>query len=57
MSARPGTAVCGAVVAALTAIALVMPPATAHRTDRADRADRAIVLPGASGTEGVARLN
>ena len=54
MSARPGTAVCGAVVAALVAIALVMPPATAHR---ADRADRAIVLPGASGTEGVARLN
>jgi hypothetical protein len=41
-------------VAALTAIALVMPPATAHR---ADRADVAIVLPGASGTEGVARLN
>ena len=41
----------GAVVAALLAIALVMPPATAHR------ADRAIVLPGATGTEGVARLN
>jgi hypothetical protein len=41
----------GAVLAALIAMALVMPPATA------DRADRAIVLPGATGTEGVARLN
>jgi hypothetical protein len=41
----------GAVLAALIAMALVMPPATAHR------ADRAIVLPGATGTEGVARLN
>jgi hypothetical protein len=43
--------VTGAVLAALFAIALVMPPATAHP------ADRAIVLPGATGTEGVARLN
>jgi hypothetical protein len=41
----------GAVVAALLAMALVMPPASAHH------ADRAIVLPGATGTEGVARLN
>ena len=32
-------------------MALVMPPATAHH------ADRAIVLPGATGTEGVARLD
>jgi hypothetical protein len=43
--------VMGAVLAALIAMALVMPPATAHH------ADRAIVLPGATGTEGVARLN
>jgi hypothetical protein len=41
----------GAVLAALIAMALVMPPATAHH------ADRAIVLPGATGTEGVARLD
>ena len=41
----------GAVLAALIAMALLMPPATAHQ------ADRAIVLPGATGTEGVARLN
>jgi hypothetical protein len=41
----------GAVLAALTAVALLMPPAAAHQ------ADRAIVLPGATGTEGVARLN
>jgi hypothetical protein len=38
-------------VAALVAMALVMPPATAHHTDRP------IVLPGATGTEGVARLD
>ncbi len=43
--------VIGAVLAALTAVALLGPPATAHQ------ADRAIVLPGATGTEGVARLN
>jgi hypothetical protein len=41
----------GAVLAAVTATALLVPPATAHQ------ADRAIVLPGATGTEGVARLN
>ena len=41
----------GAVLAALVAMALVIPPATAHH------ADRAIILPGATGTEGVARLN
>ena len=41
----------GTVLAALIALALVMPPATAHHTDRP------IVLPGATGTEGVARLN
>jgi len=41
----------GAVLAALIAMALVMPPAAAHREDRA------VVLPGATGTEGVARLN
>lgn len=41
----------GAVLAALVAMALVMPPAAGHH------ADRAIVLPGATGTEGVARLN
>ena len=42
----------GAVLAALIAMALVMPPATAQPPT-----DRAIVLPGATGTEGVARLN
>ena len=41
----------GAVSAALIAMALHVPPATAHH------ADRAIVLPAATGTEGVARLN
>ncbi len=41
----------GAVLAALIAMALLGPPATAGQ------ADRAIVLPGATGTEGVARLN
>lgn len=41
----------GAVVAALFAMTAVMPPATA------DDAGRAIVLPGATGTEGVARLS
>ena len=41
----------GTVMAALVAMALVMQPATAHH------ADRAIDLPGATGTEGVARLN
>jgi len=41
----------GAVSAALIAMALLVPPATGQH------ADRAIVLPGATGTEGVARLN
>jgi len=41
----------GAVLAALIAVALVVPPATAHHRDRP------IALPGATGTEGVARLN
>src|SRR4051812_10093705 len=51
MSAPTRRSVMGAVLAAVIAIAMVMPPATAHD------ADRAIVLPGATGTEGVARLN
>jgi hypothetical protein len=41
----------GAVLAALIAMTLLVPPAAASH------ADRAIVLPGATGTEGVARLN
>ena len=41
----------GAVLAALLAMAALMPPATAQG------GGRAIVLPGATGTEGVARLN
>ena len=41
----------GTVLAALIAVALMTPPATAHHPDRP------IVLPGATGTEGVARLN
>ena len=41
----------GAVLAALIAVALLAPQASARH------ADRAIVLPGATGTEGVARLN
>src|SRR6187397_949099 len=41
----------GAVSAVLIAMALLAPPATGHH------ADRAIVLPAATGTEGVARLN
>jgi len=51
MTAPTRRSVIGAVLATLIAMTLVMPPATAHR------ADRAIVLPGATGTEGVARLN
>jgi hypothetical protein len=43
--------VLGAVLGALIAMAMLAPPATARQ------ADRAIVLPGATGTEGVARLN
>ena len=41
----------GAVLAALVAMTLLLPPATASPEDRE------IVLPGATGTEGVARLN
>jgi len=41
----------GAVLAALVAMTLLVLPATARHPDRA------IVLPGATGTEGVARLN
>lgn len=41
----------GAVSAAVVAMALLVAPATGQHTDRA------IVLPGATGTEGVARLN
>jgi hypothetical protein len=43
--------VLGAVLGALIAMAVLAPQATARQ------ADRAIVLPGATGTEGVARLN
>src|SRR6478672_8342642 len=41
----------GGVLAGFIAVALLVPPATAQP------GDRAIVLPGATGTEGVARLN
>ena len=51
MTALRKRSVMGAVSAALIAMALLVPPATGHH------ADRAIVLPGATGTEGVARLN
>jgi hypothetical protein len=51
MTAPSRKSMMGAGVAALIAMALLGPPATAHQ------ADRAIVLPGATGTEGVARLN
>ena len=51
MTSTTSRCVLGAAVAALVAMALVMPPATAHHTDRP------IVLPGATGTEGVARLD
>lgn len=51
MTSTTRRCVLGAAVAALVAMALVMPPATAHHTDRP------IVLPGATGTEGVARLD
>jgi hypothetical protein len=50
MNAASKKSMTGAVVV-LTAMALLVPPATARQ------ADRAIVLPGATGTEGVARLN
>src|SRR5262245_58744105 len=43
--------VMGVGLTALIALALLAPPAVARQ------ADRAIVLPGATGTEGVARLN
>jgi hypothetical protein len=51
MTAPTRRSVTGAVLAFLMAMVPVMPPATAHH------ADRAIVLPGATGTEGVARLD
>jgi hypothetical protein len=51
MTPLKSRSVIGAVVAALVAMAVVMPPASAHHTSRS------IVLPGATGTEGVARLN
>jgi hypothetical protein len=41
----------GAALAAVVALALLVPPAAAHQEDRA------IVLPDATGTEGVARLH
>lgn len=47
----PTSSITRAVLAALVAIAVLMPPAAAHD------AARAVVLPGATGTEGVARLN
>lgn len=52
MSAATMRSAMGACLAALIAMAMLMPPASA-----AHHADRAIVLPGATGTEGVARLN
>jgi len=51
MTGPSKTSVMGAVLAAVVAMALLAPPAAAHRTDRA------IVLPQATGTEGVARLD
>ena len=51
MKAPTRSFVTRAVLAALIAMAAVMPSAVA------DNPDRAIVLPGATGTEGVARLN
>ena len=51
MTALRRKTVWGAVLAALIAMAVLAPQATARQ------ADEAIVLPGATGTEGVARLN
>jgi hypothetical protein len=51
MTALRRRSVIGAVSAAVVALALLVSPADGHR------ADRAILLPGATGTEGVARLN
>ena len=51
MTAPPWKAVMAALSAALIAMAVLMPPTLARP------ADPAIVLPGATGTEGVARLN
>jgi hypothetical protein len=51
MTAPRRKSMLGAVLAALIAMALLAPQAAARQ------ADRAIVLPGATGTEGVARLN
>ena len=51
MTALRRKTVWGAVLAALIAMAVLAPQATARQ------ADEAIVLPGATGTEGVAKLN
>ncbi len=51
MTAPNQKSVMGALLATLIVMALLAPPATARQ------ADWAIVLPGATGTEGVARLN
>jgi WD40 repeat protein len=51
MTAPSRKSAVGVVPAALIAMALLVPAAAAHPVDRA------IVLPGATGTEGVARLN
>ncbi len=51
MTAPSKSSVMGAVLVGLTTMALLVPPAAAGS------ADQAIVLPGATGTEGVARLN
>ena len=51
MTAANQKSVMGVLLAAFIAMALLASPATARQ------ADRAIVLPGATGTEGVARLN
>jgi hypothetical protein len=51
MTAPSKRSLMGTVLVGLVAMAMLTPPAVAHS------ADRAIVLPGATGTEGVARLN
>jgi len=51
MTAPSKRSLMGTVLVGLVATAMLTPPAVAHS------ADRAIVLPGATGTEGVARLN
>lgn len=57
MTALRKTSLLAAVFAAAATLALAAPPATADHDDHADHrhhVDRAIVLPGATGTEGVA---